>query len=46
MKPIKVFVLVNMTVNSFTGPDVGWMIRLELETVPIIEAMEGLMYVS
>ena len=34
MKPIKVFVLVNMTVNSFTGPDVGGMIRLELETVP------------
>ena len=34
MKQIKVFVLADMTENSFTGPDVGGVIRLELETVP------------
>ena len=34
MKPVKVLVLVDMTENCFTGPDVGGVIGLELETVP------------
>ena len=34
MQPIKVFVLVNMTEHSFTSPDVGGVIWLELEAVP------------
>ena len=34
MKPVKVFVLGDMTEDSLTGPDVGGVIRLKLETVP------------